>query len=134
MADADADTGTDTAGQAQAGPDPAGQAPAVPDPAGSAPGDREPVAYRETTRADYAATYTDALDVVPVNQETLVLSGRCPRCGCACTYLHVRRAFRGPSRRADGIPVICTCETAHPGRPEGETGCGAYWNVRLERV
>ncbi|MER7052866.1 MULTISPECIES: hypothetical protein [unclassified Streptomyces] len=121
--DTDADTGTDTSGSARSASAATGSA------SGAA---REPVAYRETTRADYAATYAQAVDVVPVNQETVVLSGRCPRCGCACTYLHVRRAYRGPSHRADGIPVICTCETAHPGRPEDETGCGAYWNVRLE--
>ncbi|MFE9725715.1 hypothetical protein ACFYQ5_19460 [Streptomyces sp. NPDC005794] len=104
-------------------------------PGGAGPGGRSAVPYHETTEDDYAATYTARLDITHVNEETAVLSGACPRCGCACAYVHTRRTFRGARRRlGDGeIPVHCTCATGHPGRPEGEAGCGAYWNVRLER-
>ncbi|MBA2807791.1 hypothetical protein E0500_010305 [Streptomyces sp. KM273126] len=93
------------------------------------------VPYRETTRADYAATYTAGLDLTQINEETVVLSGTCPRCGCACTYVHTRRMFRRPRRNSGNgvIPLYCTCATEHSGRPEEEVGCGAYWNVRLER-
>jgi hypothetical protein len=29
------------------------------------------------------------------------------------------------------VPMICTCKGVHPGRPEGQYVCGAYWTVRL---
>ncbi|WP_143631415.1 hypothetical protein [Streptomyces thermovulgaris] len=95
-----------------------------------------PVPYHETTEERYAGEYTTGLRILSVDDESVVLSGRCPRCGCACTYLYTHRSFRRPRRglREQRIPVICTCSTDHPGRPDGEEGCGAYWNVLLEQV
>jgi hypothetical protein len=40
-------------------------------------------------------------------------------------------AAASPSEASDGEPVICTCEEPHDGRPEGQVGCGAYWNFIL---
>ncbi|CAL9276906.1 hypothetical protein ACFC5H_17275 [Streptomyces rochei] len=100
------------------------------------PATREPVPYREVTEDHYAPTYTAEVTVTPVDAESVVLSGRCPRCRCPAVFLHAPRTFRAAPRRAgrSDIPVICTCTTPHPDRPEDETGCGAYWNVRLERA
>ncbi|MFH0240950.1 hypothetical protein ACGRHY_00575 [Streptomyces sp. HK10] len=93
-----------------------------------------PVPYREETEDRYADDYASGLRVLSADNESVVLSGRCPRCGCACTYLHVRRVFRRIRRepRERWVPVMCTCAADHPGRPAGEEGCGAYWNVVLE--
>ena len=94
--------------------------------------------YKEMTEDDYARMYTARLVVTPVNDETMVFSGICPRCGCACTFVAARRAYRwrprGRVRGAVGIPMYCTCTTEHPGRPVNEKGCGAYWNVNLDRT
>ncbi|WP_234336268.1 hypothetical protein [Streptomyces sp. NRRL S-1022] len=99
------------------------------------PGPGAPVAYLETTHRDYAARYTAGLRAEAAAAGLVVLRGRCPRCGCAFTYTHTDRVFRSAGRgaRPAHVPVLCACETAHPGRPPEETGCGAYWNVLVER-
>jgi hypothetical protein len=28
-------------------------------------------------------------------------------------------------------PMMCTCEDEHPNRPEGFSGCGAYWTLTI---
>ncbi|WBO62825.1 hypothetical protein [Streptomyces camelliae] len=90
--------------------------------------------YREVTHDAYAARYTAGLRVEAAHGMA-VLYGWCPRCGCAFTYTHTDRVFRAPRRgpRPAHVPVLCSCAADHPGRPPGETGCGAYWNVVLER-
>ena len=41
---------------------------------------------------------------------------------------------RSADRRApEEKTVLCTCHEDHPAQPAGETGCGAYWNIRLSR-
>ncbi|MEU6367274.1 hypothetical protein ABZ876_16440 [Streptomyces sp. NPDC046931] len=92
--------------------------------------------YRETTAGDFAARYTSGLRIVSADADVAVFSGRCPRCGCDFTYTHTGRVFRSPRRAPSPaqVPVICTCTADHPGRPPGEEGCGAYWNIILERA
>ncbi|MGW5213054.1 MULTISPECIES: hypothetical protein [unclassified Streptomyces] len=94
------------------------------------------VPYREMTAEPYARDFTREAQALPVDDETTVLSGSCPRCGCSFTYTYRPRAFRGPRRgpRVREVPVMCTCTTEHEERPVGEEGCGAYWNVRLEEL
>ncbi|MER6685858.1 hypothetical protein [Streptomyces olivaceoviridis] len=101
----------------------------------SGPGPGTLAPYLETTHGDYAARYTAGLRVEAADAGVVVLYGRCPRCGCAFTYTHTDRVFRSPRRgpRPAHVPVLCACETDHPGRPAEETGCGAYWNVVVER-
>ena len=48
------------------------------------------------------------------------------------------RVYRGLGRRRraarqgeEVVSVACTCKIEHPGRPDDEAGCGAYWNVVL---
>lgn len=92
------------------------------------------VSYRETTADHYARDFIREAQALCVDDETTVLSGSCPRCGCSFTFTYRPRAFRSPRRgpRVREIPVMCTCTTEHEGRPADEEGCGAYWNVRLE--
>jgi len=28
-------------------------------------------------------------------------------------------------------PMMCTCEDEHPQRPEGASGCGAFWTLTI---
>ncbi|MFF9486004.1 hypothetical protein [Streptomyces sp. NPDC014676] len=95
-----------------------------------------PVPYRETTADGYARDFTREARALSVDDDTTVLSGSCPRCGCSFTFTYRPRAFRGPRRgpRVREIPVMCTCAVEHEGRPAGEEGCGAYWNVRMEHL
>ncbi|OXY99243.1 hypothetical protein BEK98_04065 [Streptomyces diastatochromogenes] len=102
----------------------------------SAPAPGTPEPYVEMTRADYAAHYTTGLRVEAADDGVAVLHGRCPRCGCVFSYTHTDRVFRSPRRtpRPTHVPVLCECEAEHPGRPPEEKGCGAYWNVLVERA
>ncbi|MER7764038.1 hypothetical protein [Streptomyces sp. NPDC097619] len=94
--------------------------------------------YLEVTDAAYAPAYVTGLRRDDT-ADGAVLTGTCPRCGCAFAFTYTRRVFRHPrprSGRVDGatVPVLCVCGSPHEGRPEGEEGCGAYWNVVLERA
>lgn len=70
----------------------------------------------------------------------LILRGACPRCDDLMEFPHVDKVYKGrllPRRRQSGasggtLPMMCTCDGEHPGRPSGEDGCGAYWNITLE--
>ncbi|MEU7017612.1 hypothetical protein [Streptomyces sp. NPDC046385] len=94
--------------------------------------------YLEVTAASYADAYTAGLQVTDT-RDGAVLSGSCPRCACPFDFTYTRRVFRYPrpgGRYAPAVtvPVLCVCETPHEGRPADEEGCGAYWNVVLERT
>ncbi|MET3987793.1 hypothetical protein [Streptomyces sp. PvR034] len=99
--------------------------------------------YLEVTAASYAASYTTGLRVTGT-VDGAVLSGACPRCACPFDFSYIRRVYRhrpaggryagGQDAHALRVPVLCVCETAHAGRPAGEEGCGAYWNILLERT
>ncbi|MER8048051.1 hypothetical protein [Streptomyces sp. NPDC094032] len=94
--------------------------------------------YLEVTAASYAVAYTAGLRVTGT-RDGAVLSGWCPRCACPFDFTYTRRLFRHPrpggrSARTVDVPVLCVCEAPHAGRPAEEEGCGAYWNVVLERT
>ncbi|MFD9356013.1 hypothetical protein [Streptomyces sp. NPDC060031] len=94
--------------------------------------------YLEITAASYAASYTAGLRVTGTG-DGAVLSGTCPRCACPFEFTYTRRVYRhgpvgGRSAHTVTVPVLCVCETGHAGRPVDEEGCGAYWNVLLERA
>jgi hypothetical protein len=95
--------------------------------------------YQEITGAQYATTAAGNFEIEEYKIGILTLRGPCPRCGAMIEIPVVDRVVRGvsqvaaasPSEASDGEPVICTCEEPHDGRPEGQVGCGAYWNFIL---
>ena len=101
------------------------------------PTTQPPVSFDEVTDDAYATTFLNDIDVVR-NERGVDLRGRCPRCGDPMDFLVVTDVFRGPvapggvaAAGASGeTTVLCTCQEIHPARPAGETGCGAYWNIR----
>ncbi|MFG2671760.1 hypothetical protein ACPXCP_21830 [Streptomyces sp. DT20] len=117
---------------------PSGNPPADPTPA--APPSRPALAYEEVTEPGYPVAYTACLRIEPTG-DGAVLTGTCPRCRCTMVYTWTRSVVRAASRtrrRRTGtglvaVPVLCVCVTGHPGRPDDEEGCGAYWNIQLER-
>lgn len=109
-----------------------------------------PLPYAEITHEDYGVQ-ARSFTVVPT-RGGVVLCGLCPRCADTMEFLYVNRVYRrfrllraegGASssaqppqqRRAASeegfIPMACTCTEDHPGRPSGEDGCGAHWNIVL---
>ncbi|MFF1644904.1 hypothetical protein [Streptomyces sp. NPDC058240] len=97
--------------------------------------------YDEVTEPGYPASYTAGLRIEATG-DGAVLTGTCPRCHCATVYTWTRSVVRAaprtgrPRRTGTGlvpVPVLCVCTTEHPGRPGDEEGCGAYWNILLER-
>jgi hypothetical protein len=107
------------------------------------PADRDPLPYEEITDPSYGQVAAGNFTVERVRKGVLVLRGSCPRCGAALEVPLVGTVFDGMrtifgrrrSRTAAPVehvePLICTCEDEHPNRPQGRTGCGAYWTVVL---
>jgi hypothetical protein len=98
-----------------------------------------PLPYQERTDAQYATTAAGNFEIEEYKVGVLTLRGPCPRCGAMIEIPVVNRVVRAvgqvaaasPRQASDGEPVICTCEEPHDGRPEGQVGCGAYWNFIL---
>lgn len=97
-----------------------------------------PVPYREVSEPGYAeqAAATFVIETFDVGMS--LLGGVCPRCQAAIEVPLVDGVFRrtlSTNERAEGdhqpVPIICTCSEAHPGRPDGRVGCGAYWIFNL---
>lgn len=95
------------------------------------------VIYEEVTEETYAAAFAAKCTATPTSRG-VILNGACPRCADPMTFPHVSTVFKtasvlGQTSAADpgDVQMLCTCSESHPGRPEGEDGCGAYWNIRL---
>jgi hypothetical protein len=99
------------------------------------------IPYRVHTDHDYATVAASAFRPVPVIGG-VELVGSCPQCTDPMAFQFVEETYRGfrfgrraaPAPAADHeevIPMICTCEADHPGRPNEGEGCGAYWNLVL---
>lgn len=70
--------------------------------------------------------------------ERIVFHGPCPNCAHGFSFiwpLAVVRTAVATSTTATKLPVTlyCRCEHAHPGRPDDEVGCGAYWKLKVPR-
>lgn len=93
--------------------------------------------YDEVTHDAYGQLAATSFAAVPI-RGGLILNGPCPRCLDPMAFPHVSEVYKAiwPERRTTDpstpkLPMICTCEEEHPGRPSGVAGCGAYWNVTL---
>jgi hypothetical protein len=94
------------------------------------------VQYAEVTASEFAgiAAANFVIEEFPAG---LLLRGRCPRCDAPMEAAVVDAVVKGggtPSVIATEDesggrlePIVCACLDAHPGRPEGRSGCGAYW-------
>ncbi|GGX04972.1 hypothetical protein GCM10010297_28160 [Streptomyces malachitofuscus] len=94
--------------------------------------------YAELSRDEYAETA--ARDFVPfrVSAGITLLEGPCPRCRGAMSVHLVEDIVRGggpTTATAEPYHTLrCGCRSAHAGRPDGRTGCGAYWNIVVARA
>lgn len=83
------------------------------------------------------AAKTIPYEAVPPNDpEDLIFRGPCPRCPHEFTYkwpLVVVRGVTAASASETPVIVRCQCGATHPGRPEKQSGCGAFWKVRVGR-
>ncbi|WP_405532638.1 hypothetical protein OG592_35070 [Streptomyces avidinii] len=103
--------------------------------------------YEEITAPEYTALAAALFTLEEGGPDGSVLRGSCPRCGALLVARVAGEALRGlrlrsfpeavrrmptappPGERVE--PMRCTCEDAHPGRPEGRVGCGASWTLLL---
>ncbi|MFI7060573.1 hypothetical protein ACIBL3_06290 [Kribbella sp. NPDC050124] len=97
-----------------------------------------PVPYREVSEPGYAEKAAETFVIENFDVGMSLLGGVCPRCQAAIEVPLVDGIFRSAptTERAErnghhAVPVICTCTEAHPGRPDGRVGCGAYWIFNL---
>jgi hypothetical protein len=99
----------------------------------------KPEPYDETTAENYASDFVTSITTTTPIRRGVLLRGRCPRCGDTMDFPIITKIFQRYTRAGDVAsgggseerPVLCTCSVAHPGRPDGDEGCGAYWNVTL---
>jgi hypothetical protein len=102
----------------------------------------QPLPYEEITNETFATLAAANFSVEELVPGTLVLRGPCPRCSTLIDIPVVSSVFRAarvagelPRQRISATsddhvePMICTCEEAHPHRPDDRVGCGAYWNL-----
>lgn len=94
------------------------------------------VEYAEVTAPEFAgiAAASFVIEEFPTG---LLLRGRCPRCDGSMETAVVDVVVKGlvtPSvisaeDESGGRlePMVCACPDEHAGRPEGRSGCGAYW-------
>lgn len=89
------------------------------------------VPYRELSEPGYAEQAAATFVIEEFGGGMSLLGGQCPRCGVAIEVPLIDGVFRRHLATGAGdvrsVPIICTCTEAHPGRPEGRVGCGAYW-------
>ncbi|MFE2579221.1 hypothetical protein [Streptomyces sp. NPDC059378] len=96
------------------------------------------VPYEEITEDAYSDAFVHGARAIPTRRGVL-LDGGCPRCAGQMSYPLVDKVFRSPLPSAAQVPatdskvvaLLCTCPEDHPARPDGERGCGAYWNITL---
>jgi hypothetical protein len=98
------------------------------------------VPYREISEPGYAEQAAATFVIEEFGVGMSLLGGRCPRCQVAIGVPLIDGVFRsdraagsdliagaGQTASVRAVPIICTCTEAHPGRPDGRVGCGAYW-------
>jgi len=105
--------------------------------------EKTPLRYEEKTADTYSAMVEHFTPTE--TQGTLFLRGHCPRCDAIIDIPVVTSIFRSsrsiggwkrrqaPRENQAGYeePMMCTCQEEHPDRPEGRTGCGAYWVLTI---
>lgn len=108
----------------------------------------DPLEYLEITSDEYAKLAAATFKVTPMSRHEFLLTGPCPRCAAVVqipVVTGVYKTFRGfaafewmkpqavkePVSAVRDEPCVCTCEEEHPNRPDGRTGCGAQWPLRL---
>ncbi|WP_125523893.1 hypothetical protein [Streptomyces sp. WAC 05379] len=96
------------------------------------------VSYKEITEDGYGDAFARDARATPTRRGVRV-DGDCPRCAGQMSYPLVDKVFRSPSPLGTQVPttdpnvvaILCTCPEDHPDQPDGEKGCGAYWNITL---
>ena len=95
-----------------------------------------PLPFAEVHEDSYAEAFSATCESTETRRGVL-LTGTGPRCGDRMDYLVPTGVFLGTGgapARERSIPVMCTCRGRHPGRPDADEGCGAYWMVELTRA
>jgi hypothetical protein len=89
--------------------------------------------FAETTAQNYAEAFSATCELTETRRGVL-LAGTCPRCHDPMDYLVPTGVFLGAIGTPAYVrptPLMCTCRNPHPGRPDSDEGCGAYWTVEL---
>jgi hypothetical protein len=94
--------------------------------------------YVEKTDGTYSQRVSETFSIVAHELGTVSISGPCPRCADEITITMVDSVVRsgssgGATTTSTTDTFVCNCEEAHPGRPDGMRGCGAYWKSKIVR-
>jgi hypothetical protein len=94
-----------------------------------------PIPFEIVTDGTYAVAFA-ATCTPHETRRGVQLTGTCPRCGDPMYFPVPVRVFQRPASATPAAktePVMCTCRITHPRTPEGDEGCGAYWNIELSK-
>jgi hypothetical protein len=103
------------------------------------PGRAEPP-FESITKPEYSARFGSKDARVVETRESIVVSGRCPRCGHEISFDFSKRVYKGrlarlgkSSKPAEqkSLSMMCTCVLDHRSRPADQEGCGAYWCIEV---
>ncbi len=104
----------------------------------------DPSPYLEQTHDSYAVWAAETFTAAAAEHGIVLLTGACPQCRGDVEIVLVNTIFAGrnrpggwlrPGGSADPSSArlfMCTCPLEHPDRPQGYSGCGAYWKLTIE--
>ncbi|MGW6983448.1 hypothetical protein ACWGE1_29090 [Streptomyces sp. NPDC054932] len=114
------------------------------------PQSHRPLPYEETTDPLYTREVAQNHDLQHVRGDDYAVICTCPRCGAALDIELFEPGFRAmvravapagaqpapapapaPVSTSTVVPMSCVCLGTHDGRPEGRSGCGAFWTLTL---
>ncbi len=107
------------------------------------PAPHDPSPYQERTDGSYANTAAETFTTAEARHGIVLVTGPCPQCRGEMEIVLVNTVFAGrddgpapppPDGSSDPSSrlFMCTCPLEHAGRPEGYSGCGAYWKMIVE--
>lgn len=89
--------------------------------------------YSEESAPNYVHYVAMNFELRPYDRGCILAVGTCPRCASQLeipvALTTVRGLFRRRTRRDEPVevPMACSCDEQHAGRPDGVEGCGAFW-------
>jgi hypothetical protein len=96
--------------------------------------------FESITKPEYSARFGSDDAQAVETRESIVVSGRCPRCDHEISFDFSKRVYKGwlPRLGRTSKPVVrkslsmmCTCVMDHRSRPADQEGCGAYWCIEV---
>lgn len=96
--------------------------------------------FESITKSEYSGRFGSNGAQVVETRESIVVSGRCPRCNHEISFDFSKRVYklrlsllgrRSKPVEQKSLSMMCTCVMDHRSRPADQEGCGAYWCIEV---